>query len=45
LRRCFLLSLFFCASWRVLCRFATAPALLFVAVLMMSSLAQIDWDL
>jgi adenine/guanine/hypoxanthine permease len=40
----FLLSLFFAPLAGAVPAFATAPALLFVAVLMMSSLAQIDWD-
>jgi AGZA family xanthine/uracil permease-like MFS transporter len=40
----FLLSLFFAPLAGSVPAFATAPALLFVAVLMMSSLAQIDWD-
>ncbi|WP_324731863.1 NCS2 family permease [Pseudomonas paeninsulae] len=40
----FLLSLFFAPLAGAIPAFATAPALLFVAVLMMSSLAQIDWD-
>ncbi|MCG4452138.1 NCS2 family permease [Pseudomonas sp. MMS21-TM103] len=40
----FLLSLFFAPLAGSIPAFATAPALLFVAVLMMSSLAQIDWD-
>lgn len=40
----FLLSLFFAPLAGSVPAYATAPALLFVAVLMMSSLAQIDWD-
>ena len=40
----FLLSLFFAPLAGAIPAFATAPALLFIAVLMMSSLAQIDWD-
>jgi AGZA family xanthine/uracil permease-like MFS transporter len=40
----FLLSLFFAPLAGAVPAYATAPALLFVAVLMMSSLAQIDWD-
>ena len=40
----FLLSLFFAPLAGAVPAFATAPALMFVAVLMMSSLAQIDWD-
>ncbi|MCZ4321040.1 NCS2 family permease [Pseudomonas anguilliseptica] len=40
----FLLALFFAPLAGAVPAFATAPALLFVAVLMMSSLAQIDWD-
>nr|WP_298135971.1 NCS2 family permease [uncultured Pseudomonas sp.] len=40
----FLLSLFFAPLAGAIPAFATAPALLFVAVLMMSSLAQIDWE-
>ncbi|MDA7085075.1 NCS2 family permease [Pseudomonas sp. SA3-5] len=40
----FLLSLFFAPLAAAIPAFATAPALLFVAVLMMSSLAQIDWN-
>ncbi len=40
----FLLSLFFAPLSGSVPAYATAPALLFVAVLMMSSLAQIDWD-
>jgi len=40
----FLLALFFAPLAGAVPAYATAPALLFVAVLMMSSLAQIDWD-
>lgn len=40
----FLLSLFFAPLAGAVPAFATAPALLFVAVLMTSSLARIDWD-
>ncbi|MFN3770402.1 NCS2 family permease [Ectopseudomonas guguanensis] len=40
----FLLSLFFAPLAGSVPAYATAPALLFVAVLMMSALAQIDWD-
>ncbi|MGE4477311.1 MAG: NCS2 family permease, partial [Stutzerimonas sp.] len=40
----FLLSLFFAPLAGAVPAYATAPALLFVAVLMMSSLAGIDWD-
>lgn len=40
----FLLSLFFAPLAGAVPAYATAPALLFVAVLMMSSLANIDWD-
>lgn len=40
----FLLSLFFAPLAGSVPAYATAPALLFVAVLMMSSLAQLDWD-
>ncbi len=40
----FLLSLFFAPLAGAVPAFATAPALMFVAVLMMSSLANIDWD-
>ncbi|VXB02381.1 Xanthine/uracil/thiamine/ascorbate permease family protein [Pseudomonas sp. 8BK] len=40
----FLLALFFAPLAGAVPAFATAPALMFVAVLMMSSLAQIDWD-
>ena len=40
----FLLSLFFALLAGAVPAYATAPALLFVAVLMMSSLAGIDWD-
>jgi AGZA family xanthine/uracil permease-like MFS transporter len=40
----FLLSLFFAPLAGAVPAYATAPALLFVAVLMMSSLTQIDWD-
>uniref|UniRef100_UPI003FCF3FC0 NCS2 family permease n=1 Tax=Pseudomonas indica TaxID=137658 RepID=UPI003FCF3FC0 len=40
----FLLSLFFSPLAGAVPAYATAPALLFVAVLMTSSLAQIDWD-
>lgn len=40
----FLLALFFAPLAGSVPAYATAPALLFVAVLMMSSLAQIDWD-
>jgi AGZA family xanthine/uracil permease-like MFS transporter len=40
----FLLSLFFAPLAGAVPAFATAPALMFVAVLMLSSLAQIDWD-
>jgi len=40
----FLLALFFAPLAGAVPAFATAPALLFVAVLMMSSLAPIDWD-
>lgn len=40
----FLLALFFAPLAGAVPAFATAPALLFVAVLMMSSLAQIEWD-
>lgn len=40
----FLLSLFFAPLASAVPAFATAPALLFVAVLMTSSLARIDWD-
>ena len=37
-------ELFFAPLAGAVPAFATAPALMFVAVLMMSSLAQIDWD-
>lgn len=40
----FLLALFFAPLAGAVPAYATAPALLFVAVLMMGSLAQIDWD-
>ncbi|HAB65319.1 MAG TPA: guanine permease, partial [Pseudomonas sp.] len=40
----FLLSLFFAPLAGAVPAYATAPALLFVAVLMMSSLANIDWE-
>ncbi len=40
----FLLSLFFAPLAGTVPAFATAPALLFVAVLMTSGLAEIDWD-
>lgn len=40
----FLLALFFAPLAGAVPAYATAPALLFVAVLMMSSLAAIDWD-
>ncbi|QNH05834.1 NCS2 family permease [Pseudomonas sp. B11D7D] len=40
----FLLALFFAPLAGAVPAYATAPALLFVAVLMMSSLAHIDWD-
>ena len=40
----FLLSLFFAPLAMAVPMFATAPALLFVAVLMTHSLTQIDWD-
>ncbi|MGA4531081.1 NCS2 family permease [Ectopseudomonas chengduensis] len=40
----FLLALFFAPLAGAVPAYATAPALLFVAALMMSSLAQIDWD-
>ena len=40
----FLLALFFAPLAGAVPAYATAPALLFVAVLMMSSLAQIEWD-
>ncbi len=40
----FLLSLFFAPLAGAVPAYATAPALMFVAVLMMSSLAGIDWD-
>jgi AGZA family xanthine/uracil permease-like MFS transporter len=40
----FLLALFFAPLASAIPAYATAPALLFVAVLMMSSLAQIDWE-
>jgi len=40
----FLLSLFFAPLAGAVPAYATAPALMFVAVLMLSSLAQIDWD-
>ncbi|MES2819436.1 MAG: NCS2 family permease [Pseudomonadota bacterium] len=40
----FLLSLFFAPLAGAIPAYATAPALLFVAVLMLGSLAQIDWD-
>ena len=40
----FLLSLFFAPLAGAVPAYATAPALLFVAVLMMSALAKIDWD-
>ncbi|MFC3608726.1 NCS2 family permease [Stutzerimonas tarimensis] len=40
----FLLSLFFAPLAGSVPAYATAPALLFIAVLMMSSLVQIDWD-
>jgi AGZA family xanthine/uracil permease-like MFS transporter len=40
----FLLALFFAPLAGSVPEFATAPALLFVAVLMMSGLAEIEWD-
>src|SRR5690606_32642864 len=40
----FLLALFFAPLAAMVPDFATAPALLFVAVLMTASLAQVDWD-
>ncbi|MDB6145980.1 MAG: xanthine/uracil/vitamin permease [Pseudomonas sp.] len=40
----FLLSLFFAPLAGSVPEYATAPALLFVAVLMMSGLAEIEWD-
>jgi AGZA family xanthine/uracil permease-like MFS transporter len=40
----FLLALFFSPLAASVPAFATAPALLFVAVLMCSGLAEIDWD-
>ncbi|AJE22744.1 NCS2 family permease [Azotobacter chroococcum] len=40
----FLLSLFFAPLATSIPPFATAPALLFVAVLMVSSLAEVDWS-
>jgi AGZA family xanthine/uracil permease-like MFS transporter len=40
----FLLSLFFAPLAASIPPFATAPALLFVAVLMVSSLAEVDWS-
>jgi AGZA family xanthine/uracil permease-like MFS transporter len=40
----FLLSLFFAPLAGSVPEYATAPALLFVAVLMMSGLAEIDWS-
>ena len=40
----FLLALFFAPLAGTVPAFATAPALLFVAVLMTSGLAEIDWD-
>ena len=40
----FLLSLFFAPLASAIPAYATAPALFFVAVLMTSGLAQIDWD-
>jgi len=40
----FLLALFFSPIAAMIPAYATAPALLFVAVLMMSSIKKIDWD-
>ena len=40
----FLLSLFFAPLAGSVPAFATAPALFFIAVLMTSGLAEIDWD-
>ena len=40
----FLLALFFSPLAASVPAFATAPALMFVAVLMMSGLAEIEWD-
>ena len=40
----FLLALFFSPLAASVPAFATAPALMFVAVLMMSGLAEIDWE-